>query len=119
MKNSNQIISILNKHKGGIFLIAVGIIAMYYFIYSPIEAMKNQVEIDYSFKMILIGPALFVMGLYLLVFTNGGKFSIENLSDKEKKMFYFAFIVGFAFGFLALYWFKNQLALNGYDTADL
>lgn len=118
MERSNQIIAYLNRYKGGLFLIIIGAIAMYFFIYAPIEEMKKQIEIDYSFKGILIGPALFVMGIYVLIFTNGGKFSIQDLSDKEKKTFYSAFAVGFAFGFLALYWFKNQLALHGYN-ADL
>ena len=119
MENSNHIISIVKKYLGGLFLTSVGLFCMYYFIYSSIEEIKRGYSIDYSFKGILIGPALFVMGIYLLVFTNGGKFSLQNLSPKEKRIFYLALGVGFALGFLALYWVNHTLEIYGYDTSNL
>ena len=78
--------------------------------------MKKQIEIDYSFRGILIGLALFVMGIYVLIYANGDKFLMQNLNEKEKKAFYFAITRGFAIGFFALYWFKNKLAFYGYNT---
>ena len=119
MENSNHIISIVKKSLGGLFLICVGLFCMYYFIYSTIEEIKQGNNIDYSFKGILIGPALFVMGIYLLVFTNGGKFSVQNLSSKEKKLFYIAIGIGLALGFLALYIVNHYLTIYGYDTSNL
>jgi len=119
MENSNHIISIVKKSLGGIFLLLVGLFCSYYFIYSPVEEIKLGNTIDYSFKGILIGPALFVVGIYLLVFTNGGKFSIQNLAPKEKKIFYFALVLGLALGFLALYWVNYTLESYGYDTSNL
>ncbi len=119
MENSNHIISILKKYVGGLFLTFVGLIAIYYFSYSTIEEIKQGNSISYSFKGILIGPALFVMGIYLLVFTNGGKFSFQDLSFKEKKTFYLVLGVGFALGFLALYIVNHYLEVNGYDTSNL
>ena len=119
MENSNHIISILKKYIGGLFLTFVGLAAIYYFIYSLIEEIKRGNSIDYSFKGILIGPALFVTGIYLLVFTNGGRFSIQNLSPNEKRNFYLALGVGFSLGFLALYWVNHTLEIYGYDTSNL
>jgi len=119
MGNSNTNISLFKKSIGGIFLLLVGLFCSYYFIYSPVEAIKLGNDIDYSFKGILIGPALFIMGIYLLVFTNGGKFSIQNLSSKEKKIFYFALLLGLTLGFLALFWVNYNLELYGYDTSNL
>ena len=63
--------------------------------------MKKQIEIDYSFRGILIGTALFVMGIYVLIYTNGDRFLMQNLNGKEKKAFYFAIAIGFAIGFFA------------------
>ncbi|MBX9808451.1 MAG: hypothetical protein K2X95_11710, partial [Flavobacteriaceae bacterium] len=85
----------------------------------PVEAIKQGNDIDYSFKGIMIGPALFVMGIYLLVFTNGGKFSIQDLSSNEKRTFYFALLLGLALGFLALYFVNYTLEMYGYDTSNL
>ena len=119
MENSNHIISIVKKYIGGLFLTFVGLAAIYYFIYSPIEEIKQGNNIDYSFKGILIGPALFVMGIYLLVFTNGGRFSIQNLSPKEKRIFYLALGIGLALGFLALYIVNHYLEVYGYDSSNL
>ncbi len=119
MENSNRIISIIKKYIGGLFLISVGLFCMYYFIYSTIEEITRGISIDYSFKGILIGPALFAMGIYLLVFTNGGKFSIQDLSSNGKRAFYFALLLGLALGFLALYWVNYNLELYGYDTSNL
>lgn len=119
MQNSSHIISIVKKYIGGLFLTFVGLVAIYYFIYSTIEEIKHGNNIDYSFKGILIGPALFVMGIYLLVFTNGGRFSIQNLSSKEKKIFYLALGIGLVLGFLALYWVNHTLEIYGYDTSNL
>jgi hypothetical protein len=119
MEISNHIISIVKKYIGGLFLTSVGLFTMYYFIYSTIEEIKQGNNIDYSFKGILIGPALFVIGIYLLVFTNGGKFSVQNLSSKEKRIFYLALFIGFALGFLALYWVNHYLKIYGYDTSNL
>lgn len=119
MQNSSHIISILKKYVGGLFLTSVGLFCMYYFIYSTIEEIKQGNNIDYSFKGILIGPALFVTGIYLLVFTNGGKFSVQNLSSKEKRNFYLALGIGLALGFLALYWVNHYLEVYGYDTSNL
>jgi uncharacterized membrane protein len=119
LENSNHIISLLKKSIGGLFLTFVGLVAIYYFIYSIIEEIKQGNIIDYSFKGILIGPALFVMGIYLLVFTNGGKFSFQDLSSKEKKTFYLALGVGFALGFLALLIVNHYLTIYGYDTSNL
>jgi len=96
MENYNSIISFFKKYIGGIFLVLVGLFCSYYFIYSPVEAIKLGNTINYSFKGILIGPALFVVGIYILAFTKGGKFSIQELSDIEKRLFYFALILGFA-----------------------
>ncbi len=118
MGNLHKIRSFLKKSIGGIFLIVVGAISMYYFIYLPIERMKHQLVIDYFYKGILIGPAIFVMGFYILIFTPGGRFSLQNLSSKEKKLFYLAVFIGLALGFVALCWFKNQLAMNGYNTSE-
>lgn len=119
MENSNHIISILKKYIGGLFLTFVGLVAIYYFIFSTIEEIKRGTSIDYSFKGILIGPALFIMGIYLLVFTNGGRFSIQNLSSKEKKIFYLALGIGLALGFLALYIVNYYLEVYGYDSSNL
>jgi uncharacterized membrane protein len=119
MQNSSHIISILKKYVGGLFLTSVGLFCMYYFIYSTIEEIKQGNNIDYSFKGILIGPALFVMGIYLLVFTNGGKFSVQNLSPKEKRIFYLALGIGLALGFLALYIVNHYLEVYGYDSSNL
>ena len=119
MENSNTNLSLFKKSLGGIFLLFVGLFCSYYFIYSPIESIKLGNTINYSFKGILIGPALFVVGIYLLVFTNGGKFSIQNLTSKQKKIFYFALLLGFAFGFLALYFVNQTLENYGYDTSNL
>ena len=119
MENSNTNIPLFKKSIGGIFLLLVGLFCSYYFIYSPVETIKLGNDIDYSFKGILIGPALFIMGIYLLVFTNGGKFSIQNLSTKEKNIFYFALVLGLALGFLALYWVNYNLEMYGYDTSNL
>lgn len=119
MENSSANLSLIKKLLGGVFLLLVGLFCSYYFIYSPVEEIKLGNTIDYSFKGILIGPALFVVGIYLLVFTNGGKFSIQDLSSKEKKIFYFAVLLGFALGFLALYWVNYNLELYGYDTSNL
>ncbi len=118
MGDLNKIRSFLNKSLGGIFLGVVGVISMYYFIYLPVEGMKQQLVINYSYKGILIGPAIFVMGFYILIFTRGGRFSLQNLSSKEKKLFYLAVFIGLALGFVALCWFKNQLAMNGYNTSE-
>ncbi|MDD5150641.1 MAG: hypothetical protein PHC28_09180 [Flavobacterium sp.] len=119
MKNINQYKSILKKSLGGIFLIFIGLVAMYYYIYLTFEDSKLGNSIYYSFKGILIGPALFVMGIYVLAFTDGGKFSIQDLSSKEKRNFYFALFVGFALGFLALYFVNHNLEIYGYDTSNL
>ena len=119
MENSNTNLSLFKKSIGGIFLLLVGLFCSYYFIYSPVAAIKLGNTIDYSFKGILIGPALFVMGIYILVFTNGGKFSIQNLSPKQKNIFYFALLLGLALGFLALFWVNYNLEINGYDTSNL
>lgn len=119
MKNINQYKSILKKSLGGLFLIFIGLVAMYYFIYLTIEDSKLGNSIYYSFKGILISPALFVMGVYVLAFTDGGKFSIQDLSSREKRIFYFALFVGFVFGFLALYFVNNNLEIYGYDTSNL
>jgi hypothetical protein len=119
MENSNTNISLFKKSLGGVFLLLVGLFCSYYFIYSPVEAIKLGNNIDYSFKGILIGPALFVVGIYLLVFTNGGKFSVQDLSPKQKKIFYFALLLGLALGFLALYWVNYNLEIYGYDTSNL
>jgi hypothetical protein len=119
MENSNTNISLFKKSLGGVFLLLVGLFCSYYFIYSPVEEIKLGNNIDYSFKGILIGPALFVVGIYLLVFTNGGKFSIQNLSPKEKKIFYFSLLIGLALGFLALYWVNYNLEMYGYETSNL
>lgn len=119
MENSNKFISIFKKSLGGAFLILVGLFCSYYFIYSPVEEIKSGNNIDYSFKGILIGPALFVVGIYLLIFTNGAKFSIQNLSSNEKRIFYFAVLLGLALGFLALYWVNYNLEIYGYDTSNL
>ncbi|GEM_PF-5198368 len=117
--DNNLLTGYFKKHLGGIFLLLVGLFASYYFIYLPISAIKLGENIDYSFKGILIGPAIFVMGIYLLVFTKGGKFSMQELSDKEKKLFYGALIFGFALGFLALYFVHQTLKNYGYDTSNL
>ena len=118
MQNSNHI-SIVKKYIGGLFLTFVGLVAIYYFIYSTIQEIQQGKNIDYSFKGILIGPALFVTGIYLLVFTNGGKFSVQNLSSKEKRIFYLALGIGLALGFLALYIVNHYLEVYGYDTSNL
>lgn len=119
MENSNQNESFFKNSLGGLFLVFVGSFSMYYFIYLPFEEMKQGGDIDYSFKGILIGPAIFVMGIYVLLFTPGGKFSLQNLSSKEKKIFYFALLLGFILGFFALYWVNNELTIYGYDTSNL
>ena len=107
------------KSLGGLFLTSVGLISSYYFIYSTLQDIKSGSDIDYSFKGILIGPALFVMGIYILVFTKGGKFSIQNLSSKQKLFFYIALGLGFALGFLAIYWVNHNLKMYGYDISNL
>lgn len=89
MEKINQYKSILKKSLGGLFLLFIGLVAMYYFIYLTIEDSKLGKIIDYSFKGILIGPALFVMGIYVLAFTKGGKFSIQELSSREKRISYY------------------------------
>jgi len=119
MGNSNQNESFFKKSLGGLFLTSVGLFSMYYFIYLPSEEMKQGGDINYSFKGILLGPAIFVMGIYVLLFTPGGKFSLQSLSSKEKQVFYFALLLGFALGFFALYWVNNELSMCGYDTSNL
>lgn len=117
MENSNKLN--LKKLLGGLLLSSVGLFASYYFIYLPITEIKLGKNIDYSFKGILIGPALFVVGIYLLLFMKGEKFSMQDLSSKEKIVFYFALFLGFALGFLAIYFVNHTLEIYGYDTSNL
>jgi uncharacterized membrane protein len=119
MENHNTNIHLLKKHLGGLFLTVAGLLSGYYFIYLTIEKIKSGNNIDFSYKGILIGPALFVIGMYLLVFTNGGKFSIQNLSSNKKNVFYFALLLGLTLGCLALYWVSYNLEIYGYDTSKL
>ena len=107
------------KSLGGLFLTSVGLISSYYFIYSTLQDIKAGSDIDYSFKGILIGPVLIVVGIYLLVFTNGGKFSIKELSSNQKWIFYFALIIGFALGLFAIYLVNHNLEMYGYDISNL
>ncbi|MDQ5928718.1 MAG: hypothetical protein QG594_493 [Bacteroidota bacterium] len=119
MKKDKDYKSILINALGGILFTIIGIISSYYFIYLTIEDSKKGVNIDYSFKGILLGPTLFVMGIYLIIYKKERVFSIEKLAPIEKKIFYLALFLGFALGFLALYFVNQTLEINGYDTSVL
>ena len=117
MQKADYYKSILINALGGIVFTVVGLVCSYYFILLPITDSEKGISIDYSFKGILLGPALFVMGIYLIIFKKERVFSIEKLSPNEKKIFYFALFLGFALGFGALYLVNHSLETNGYDIS--
>lgn len=117
MEKADYYKSVLFNALGGILFTVVGLVCSYYFILLPITDSEKGINIDYSFKGILLGPALFVMGIYLIIYKKERFFSIEKLSPSEKKIFYFALFLGFALGFLALYVVNHTLNSNGYDTS--
>jgi hypothetical protein len=49
MEKLNKSLSFFKKSMGGIFMVVTGIFAMYYFICRTVEAMKHQLDLDYSF----------------------------------------------------------------------
>lgn len=99
----------------GCFLVVLGIVLCYFFIYQKIQEMKLQQDITYSVKGMLLVPVCIVFGLYYILFTPSGSGALKDLSAKEKPYFWGAMAVFLLASAGLFYWFSLQLKAYGYQ----
>ena len=99
----------------GSFLILLGLVLGYFFIYRKVEQMKLQADITYSMKGMLLVSFSIVFGIFYLIFTPAGAGAWKDLTAKEKPFFIGALVLSaLVFAGLA-YWFNTQLIAYGYN----
>lgn len=114
MENTKPIIDFEKKTKSKVifyclFLIIIGPIFGYFFIYQKIEVMKAGLEIEYTHKAIALLSTSLSMGLYFLFLRINNDVDFKNLSIKEKKIFIGAMVFMTISVIATIVWFNTQI----------
>jgi hypothetical protein len=97
------------------FIILLGFVLGYFFIYRKIEIMKQGQDLYYSYKVIALVPMCISMGLYFMIFRINNDGHFKNLSPKDKRTFVIAMVFMALSVIATIVWFNGQLAKYGYN----
>ncbi len=119
MENSKPVLDFDKKPKSKVvlyclFMMIIGLVFGYYFIYQKIEAMKAGLEIEYSYKVIALSPISLSMGLYFLFFRINNDGHFKDLQPKDKKIFVGAMVFISISVIATIVWFNIQMKKYGY-----
>ena len=103
------------KILAGIFLILLGLVLGYFFVYAKVQEMKLQQDITYHMKLMILVPFCIVFGLYYIAFTPEGAGSWKELTQKQKPWFVAALVISALATVGLAYWFNSQLTAYGYE----